>query len=148
TPGVVEWAGRSGLFARMVARAYPSGNAPPEVVQSLAALWDVSAKANGLEGEVASHTRKLEALERRGRALRAEIGRKVEELAHEESRVMREAGADGEDVDKVRGELSQAEKIATEAKQSADITARQNLFDRAVYERAGATAATVQAKRE
>ena len=47
-----------------------------------------------LEGEVASHTRKLEALERRGRALRAEIGRKVEELAHEESRVLREAAAD------------------------------------------------------
>ena len=46
--------------------------------------WDLASRASRLEGEVASHTRKLEALERRGRALRAEIGRKVEELAHEE----------------------------------------------------------------
>src|SRR5262245_9196194 len=97
TPGVVEWPTRAGLFARMVSRAYPSGNAPPEVTQSLNQLWDLSAKASNLEGEIASHTRKLEALERRGRALRAEIGRKVEELAHEESRVLREASAYGEE---------------------------------------------------
>ena len=78
----------------MVSRAYPSGNAPPEVQTALAQAWDLAARANRLEGEVASHTRKLEALERRGRALRAEIGRKVEELAHEESRVLREAAAE------------------------------------------------------
>jgi len=146
--GVTEWANRTALFARMVARAYPAGNAPPDIQTALAQLWELAAKANRLEGEVASHTRKLEALERRGRALRAEIGRKVEELAHEESRVMREAGADGEDVDKVRSELSQAEKLATEAKQLADGAARQGTFDRSIFERAGATSATVQAKRE
>ncbi len=146
--GVTEWAQRTALFARMVARAYPSGNSPPEIAQGLATLWDLAAKANRLEGEVASHTRKLEALERRGRALRAEIGRKVEELAHEESRVMREAAVDSDDADKVRGELAQAEKIAAEAKMLADTAMRQNSFDRAVFERSGATAATVQAKRE
>jgi len=146
--GVTEWANRTALFARMAARAYPAGNAPPDVQTALASLWELAAKANRLEGEVASHTRKVEALERRGRALRAEIGRKVEELAHEESRVMREAAADGEDVDKVRGEIAMAEKQAGEAKQQADIAARQGAFDRAAFERAGATAATVQAKRE
>ncbi|MDC3957505.1 serine/threonine protein kinase [Polyangium jinanense] len=146
--GVTEWANRTALFARMVARAHPAGNAPPDIQAALAQLWDLAAKANRLEGEVASHTRKVEALERRGRALRAEIGRKVEELAHEESRVMREAAADGEDVDKVRSELAQAEKLAMEAKQLADGAARQGAFDRTVFERAGATAATVQAKRE
>ena len=66
---------------------------------------DLAAKANKLEGEVATHTRKLEALERRGRALRAEIGRKVEELAHEESRVLREGAAFQEEAEKVRAEL-------------------------------------------
>lgn len=146
--GVTEWANRTALFARMVARAYPSGNSPPEISQGLATLWDLAAKANRLEGEVASHTRKLEALERRGRALRAEIGRKVEELAHEESRVMREAAVDGDDVDKVRGELATAEKVAAESRAMADNAARQNNFDRATFERAGASAATVQAKRE
>ena len=68
----------------MVSRAYPSANVPPEIETATKQSWDLSARATRLEGEVASHTRKLEALERRGRALRAEIGRKVEELAHEE----------------------------------------------------------------
>src|SRR4051812_3616754 len=77
TPGVVEWASRAALFSRMMSRAYPSGNAPQEVQTGVAKAWDLAARANRLEGEVATHTRKLEALERRGRALRAEIGRKV-----------------------------------------------------------------------
>jgi serine/threonine-protein kinase len=146
--GVIEWASRAALFSRMVSRAYPSGNAPADVMSALSGMWDLAARANRLEGEVASHTRKLEALERRGRALRAEIGRKVEELAHEESRVMREASADGEDVEKVRVELSAAEKIAAQARQLADAAARQGSFDPAIFERAGAAAATAQAKRE
>ena len=58
----------------------------------LAQAWELAARAPArLEGELSSHSRKLDALERRGRALRAEIGRKVEELAHEESRALRES---------------------------------------------------------
>jgi hypothetical protein len=146
--GVIEWASRAALFARMVSRAYPSGNTPPEVMNTLAQLWDLAARANRLEGEVASFTRKLEALERRGRALRAEIGRKVEELAHEESRVMREAAADGEDVEKVRGELGAAEKLAAQSRQLADAAVRAGTMEPSTFERAGAAAATAQAKRE
>ncbi|WP_437532528.1 protein kinase [Sorangium sp. So ce726] len=146
--GVIEWASRAALFSRMVSRAYPSGQVPQEVQNGLAQAWDLAARANKLEGEVASLTRKLEALERRGRALRAEIGRKVEELAHEESRVMREAMADGEDVEKVRVELAAAEKLALSARQLADGAVRQGNHDPLVYERAGAAGATAQAKRE
>src|SRR5215510_3212054 len=116
SPGVIEWASRAALFSRMVSRAYPSGNAPPDVVNAVQKAWDLAAKANKLEGEVATHTRKLEALERRGRALRAEIGRKVEELAHEESRVLREGAAFQEEAEKVRSELVQVEKNAQVAK--------------------------------
>jgi serine/threonine-protein kinase len=148
SPGVIEWASRAALFSRMVSRAYPSGNAPAEVMNGLATAWDLAARANRLEGEVASHTRKLEALERRGRALRAEIGRKVEELAHEESRVMREAAADGEDVEKVRLELSSAEKISGTTRTQAETALRNGTGEPAVFERAGAAAATAQAKRE
>ncbi len=97
SPGVIEWANRTSLFARMVARAYPSGNAPPEIAQAVHQCWDLASRASRLEGEVSSHTRKLEQLERRGRALRAEIGRKVEELAQEESRALRDAAAYGEE---------------------------------------------------
>jgi serine/threonine-protein kinase len=146
--GVTEWASRAALFSRMVARAYPSGTAPVEIVNGLNQAWELAARANRLEGEVASHTRKLEALERRGRALRAEIGRKVEELAHEESRVMREAAADGEDCEKVRSELTIAEKAASTARQLADAAVRQGGYEPVIFERAGASAATAQAKRE
>jgi len=52
-------------------RAYPSANAaPPEVApRPWTAVWDVRPpKPTGSKARVASHTRKLEALERRGRA--------------------------------------------------------------------------------
>ncbi len=148
TAGVTEWASRAALFSRMVSRAYPAGNATPEITNALAQAWDLAARANRLEGEVASYTRKLEAQERRGRALRAEIGRKVEELAHEESRVLREAAVDGEDCEKVRAELLQAERGAVAARQIADNALRQGAYDPSIFERAGAAAATAQAKRE
>jgi serine/threonine protein kinase len=146
--GVIEWASRAALFSRMVSRAYPSGNAPPDVIASVAKGWDLAARANRLEGEVATHTRKLEALERRGRALRAEIGRKVEELAHEESRVLREGSAFQEEAEKVRAELVAAERSAQAAKSAADGAERSGQVTRAVFERAGAGEALVTAKRE
>jgi hypothetical protein len=148
TLAVGEWATRAGLFARMMTRAYPSNNAPAEVSQAVAAIWDVAAKANGLEGEVASHTRKLEALERRGRALRAEIGRKVEELAHEESRALREAAAYGEEEESARRELTRAQQIAEEKVGVADRADRAGQGTRTIFEHAGAAAAMVEAQRQ
>jgi serine/threonine-protein kinase len=148
SPGVTEWAQRVGLFSRMLARAYPSGNAPVELTQSLSAAWEVAAKANGLEGEIASHTRKLEALERRGRALRAEIGRKVEELAQEESRALRDAAAYGEEEEAARRELIQAQQAAKEKVAHADAADRSGAGTRAIFEAAGAAVAMVEAKRQ
>ncbi len=148
TPAVIEWASRAALFSRMIARAYPAGNAPAEIVALVNKTWDLAARANRLEGEVATHTRKLDALERRGRALRAEIGRKVEELAHEESRVLREAAAFQEEADRIRSELVAAERAAAIAKSQADAAERGGQMTRAVFERAGAADATIAAKKE
>ncbi len=151
SPGVIEWASRAALFSRMASRAYPAGNAPPEVQAAVAQSWDLASRANKLEGEVASHTRKLEALERRGRALRAEIGRKVEELAHEESRVLRDAAAEQDEARRLKEQLAGAEKQAAATKTQADQATYQGLAPaaiRAIFERAGATAALVDAKRE
>jgi serine/threonine-protein kinase len=145
---VTEWANRVGLFARMLARAYPSGNAPAELSSSLTTLWEVAAKANGLEGEIASHTRKLEALERRGRALRAEIGRKVEELAQEESRALREAAGYGEEEEGARRELVQATQLAKDKVAAAEAAERSGQGNRQIYEGAGAARAMVEAKRQ
>jgi len=115
TPGVVEWSKRAANFLRATARAYPNGKAPDDVRQAAERMWDLAARASRLEGELASHQRKLEAIEKRGRALRAEIGRKVEELAGEESRAMREALAERERASRVQAMRAQAEREVGEA---------------------------------
>lgn len=150
SPGVIEWATRAGLFSRMVSRAYPAANPPPDVAQAVNQAWDLASRATRLEGEVASHTRKLESLERRGRALRAEIGRKVEELAHEESRALRELATEQAEANRLREAVATAERVAGGARQHADQTAQQplNASWRSVFERAGATQALVDARRE
>lgn len=151
SPGVIEWANRAALFSRMVSRVYAAGNAPPDVQAGLAQAWDLAARATRLEGEVATHTRKLESLERRGRALRAEIGRKVEELAHEESRALRDVAAEQQEAAKLRELLQVAERAAATARAQADQAAQQSGSLgtlRAIYERAGAAAAMLEARRE
>src|SRR5271166_3440694 len=141
SPGVIEWASRAALFSRMASRAYPAANAPPEVQSAVSQAWDLASRASRLEGEVASHTRKLEALERRGRALRAEIGRKVEELAHEESRALRELSAEQNDVTRLRDAVQQAEKALVTARQGADQATGAAAQLRPVFERVGACTA-------
>lgn len=151
SPGVIEWANRAALFSRMVSRVYPTGNTPPEVQTGIVQAWDLASRATRLEGEVASHTRKLESLERRGRALRAEIGRKVEELAHEESRALRDAAAEQHEAAKLRELVQVAERAAGTARAQADQAAQQGgnpTTLRAIYERAGAAAALLEARRE
>jgi serine/threonine-protein kinase len=132
----------------MVSRAYPASNAPAEIQSAASQAWDLASRASKLEGEVASHTRKLEALERRGRALRAEIGRKVEELAHEESRALRDLSAEQTELTRVRESLQQAEKAAAQAKVAADQASGPPGQLRTLFERAGAAQALVEAKRD
>ncbi len=148
SPGVTEWASRAAIFTRMVSRAYSTREAPGDVVEALSKTWDLAARASRLEGEVATLTRRLDALERRGRALRAEIGRKVEDLAQEESRVLREASAHGEDVERAQSELEQLDKASQAARAEADGAIRSQKLEPTVFERAGAAGASVQAKRE
>ncbi len=122
TPGVVEWSRQAANFLRATARAYPNGRAPDEVQQAANHIWDLAARASRLEGELASHSRKLEAIERRGRALRAEIGRKVEELAGEESRALRDASTEREWAERLAQQRAQAEKDLTTARRHADLS--------------------------
>jgi serine/threonine-protein kinase len=148
SPGVIEWANRAALFSRMVSRAYPAGNPPPEVQSAVSQAWDLASRATRLEGEVASHTRKLESLERRGRALRAEIGRKVEELAHEESRALRESTGEQQEAQRLRELVQAAERAAAAAKQAADGGGASPQAMRQIYERAGGAQALLDARRE
>jgi serine/threonine-protein kinase len=147
TPGVVEWSKRASNFIRLVARAYPNGRAPENVQQAADNMWELAARASRLEGELASHAKKLEAIERRGRALRAEIGRKVEELSHEESRVSRDASAERERAQRVSASIRQAEQQRTAVMQRADQATRAGgdvTALRKVFEESGAVAARIQ----
>ncbi|MGE0791022.1 MAG: protein kinase, partial [Sandaracinaceae bacterium] len=152
TPGVVEWSRRAAYFARMLARAHPNGRAPAELQQASDQMWELSARASRLEGELASHQKKLEAIEKRGRALRAEIGRKVEELAEEESRTLRDATAERGRVERLQRKLTDANQAWERAHQSALITAQSRSGDlaasRAAFEEVGATRARAQTLQE
>jgi serine/threonine protein kinase len=109
-PGVVEWSRTAANFLRAVARAYPNGQAPSDVQGAADQIWDMASRASRLEGELESHSKRLEAIEKRGRALRAEIGRKVEELAGEESRALREASAEREQINLLRLRRTHSER--------------------------------------
>jgi len=132
----------------MVSRAYSGKDAPGELLSALSKAWDLAARASRLEGEVASLTSKLDALERRGRALRAEIGRKVEDLAHDESRVLREAAAHAEDVARADQELAALARAAQNAQEAADAARSSGASNPEVHENLGGARATLKAKQE
>ncbi|MBN1655409.1 MAG: protein kinase [Deltaproteobacteria bacterium] len=144
TPGVQEWGTRAANFARMLARGYPNGKAPEEIQQAVDTLWDLAARASRLEGELASHTRRLESIRRRGRALRAEIGRKVEGQAADESRALREASADRSQAAMHKANYEKAAMVLEEALKraeqmagsSADIVSLRDAFEAVGHARA------------
>ncbi len=148
SPGVVEWGTRAANFGRLLARGYPNGGAPPELQQSMTSMWDLAARASRLEGELATHSQKLDAIERRGRALRAEIGRKVEELAVEESRALREAATEKKRF--TTGRAKEAEQrlqtALTRAEEAERNGGRLNIsLVRAIFEEVGAAQASIDA---
>lgn len=148
TAGVQEWGTRAANYQRALARGYPNGRPPDDVQQAAEVLWDLASRAARLEGEIASHSQKLDATEKRGRALRAEMGRKVEELAAEESRALREATDWRETARKIEAVIGDARREHDEAQKRA---AAPNLasFDmatlRQVFEAVGAGRARIEA---
>jgi hypothetical protein len=148
TPGVQEWGTRAANYQRALARSYPNGKPPQEIQEATDALWDLALRAARLEGELASHSLKLEATERRGRALRAEMGRKVEELAAEESRSLREAADWRDRAKKVEGTCSDSKQALEEATRKANAKDVPNLELpklKSVFENLGAARATLEA---
>jgi len=114
-------------------------------------MWEISARASRLEGELASHQKKLEAIEKRGRALRAEIGRKVEELAEEESRTLRDCSRERERVKELERRLAEANHTWERAHQAAVQTSQSHAGAEAVrqaFEAVGASRARAQTLQE
>lgn len=146
SPGVVEWSRQAANFIRAVARAYPNGRAPESVHEAATKIWELAAKASRLEGELASHSRKLDAIEARGRALRAEIGRKVEELAGEESRALREAAAHEQRLNALSVQRREAMTLHTQIE--AHIKSQARAVSPEIYERLGAARSRAETLRE
>jgi hypothetical protein len=148
SPGVQEWGTRAANYQRALARSYPNGKPPQEIQEATDALWDLALRAARLEGELASHSQKLEATERRGRALRAEMGRKVEELAAEESRSLREASDWRDRAKKVEGVCTESKSALEEATRRAnakDVSNMELSKLKGVFENLGAARASLEA---
>jgi len=107
-PEFAQWAIKSTVFARMVARAYPTGGVPQEIARAQTELWETTAEAARTDGEVSAEARRLETAEKRSADFKAQIGRKVEELSREVSKL-------GRDV--VRGQ----EELESKRRQSMDL---------------------------
>ncbi|QQR91453.1 MAG: protein kinase [Myxococcales bacterium] len=148
SPGVVEWGTRAAMFGRLLARGYANGGAPPEINEAMNTMWDLAAKASRLEGELASHSQKLDAIERRGRALRAEIGRKVEELAVEESRALRDAASEKKRLP-IHNQMDAEQRLKTALKRVEELEHSGAQHDvqalRTVFEELGAAKANLDA---
>jgi serine/threonine-protein kinase len=144
TPGVVEWSRTAANFLRAVARAYPDGDAPSDVQSAADTIWELASRASRLEGELESHSKKLEAIEKRGRALRAEIGRKVEDLAGEESRALRDASSERDMLSQLILKRKRAKRDFQTAQ--AEVKAAGNKADRIkrAYESLGGARAQVE----
>ena len=151
SPGVVEWSQQAANFLRLVSRAYPDGAPPKEVADASNRIWDVAARAARLEGELATHAKQLESVEKRGRALRAEIGRKVDELSSEESRAARQAAEERSREVRINARIKRTEGILRELLADADKTERKAVdlrTARKIFERVGAAHARIEALRE
>lgn len=147
SPAVAEWGTRAANLLRLTARAYPNGRVPDEVRLSADRTWELASLAARLEGEVWSHSKRLEMIERRGRGLRAEIGRKVEELAQDRSRTLREAAAEREHRDRLLGRIEQCDVELKQAKKQAElaeVSARSASGVRTAFEAAGAAQARLE----
>ncbi len=143
SPGVVEWSRTAANFLRAVARAYPNGDPPEQLQSSADQIWQLASRASRLEGELESHAKKLEAIEKRGRGLRAEIGRKVEELAGEESRALRDAASERERVESILSRREEAEQRLQVAAQQVHSLGTDPASAQQAHENVGAARAEV-----
>jgi serine/threonine-protein kinase len=149
---VTQWALKASIFGRMVARAYSSGGKPEKVTESLDNIWRLAAAVTHLDGELQAEAKRNEGLERRGRDFRAQVGRRIEDLSREQSRLKREIAAATEDLTRLRSEYDVAgQELATARATIASVDKDRDEMTndlRIAYEMAGAAAARRQARAE
>jgi eukaryotic-like serine/threonine-protein kinase len=149
---VATWALKATVFGRMVATAYPGGGGPEKVMEAIESIWRLAAASTRLEGELQAEMTRNENLRRRGREFTAQVGRRIEDLSREESRLKREISAAAvdlnrhkEDYERANTDLLEARKIIASIDKGRDEMTEEL---RGAYERAGAAAARRQARAE
>jgi hypothetical protein len=95
---MVEWSRTAANFLRAVGRAYPQG-APTEVEALTDELWKLASRAATLAGALDTLSKTFEQLQAAGAGLRADLERKIEALAGEESAESRKQ------IEALRGDL-------------------------------------------
>ncbi len=150
-PEFVQWALKSAMFARMVARAYPTGGVPDVVSQKLDELWQTTAAATMVDGEMAAEARRLEHVEGRIRDVKSQLGRRIEELSREVSRLQREIERSQTVLERNRRRVLEAEEELKRERFSIERLEKSGADSgvlRVAYERAGAMHANFIAKRQ
>ncbi|MBN2803506.1 MAG: protein kinase [Deltaproteobacteria bacterium] len=149
---VAAWALKATVFGRMVATSYPGGAGPSQVMKSIESIWKLAAASTRLDGELQAAARSNERLHGRSKDFAAQVGRRIEDLSREKSRLEREITSASEDLERLKedfenadSELKEARKIIASIDKGRD---EMNIHLRNAYEKAGAMAARRQARSE
>jgi len=149
---LATWALKATVFGRMVATSYPGGGGPAKVMESIESIWRLAAASTRLDGELQAEAKKNEELLRRGRDFTAQVGRRIEDLSREQSRLKREIAAATVDLARLKDDYRNANAELTEARAiiSSIDKGRDEMTEqiRKAYEKAGAAAARRQARAE
>lgn len=149
---LATWALKATVFGRMVATSYPGGGGPAKVMQSIESIWRLAAASTRLDGELQAEAKKNEELQRRGKDFKAQVGRRIEDLSREQSRLKREIGSATIDLERLRAEYHMADNELAEARKviSSIDKGRDEMTEslRQAYEKAGAAAARRQSRAE
>jgi serine/threonine-protein kinase len=112
---VATWALKATVFWRMVATAYPGGG-PEKVMEAIENIWRLAAASTRLEGELQAEATRNDGLQRRGREFTAQVGRRIEDLSREESRLKREVAAASVDLSRHKEDYERANQDLLEAR--------------------------------
>lgn len=149
---LATWALKATVFGRMVATSYPGGGGPSGVMEAIESIWRLAAASTRLDGELQAEAKKNEDLQRRGRDFKAQVGRRIEDLSREQSRLKREIGSATVDLERLKAEYANADRELTEARTviSSIDKGRDEMTEslRHAYEKAGAAAARRQSRAE
>lgn len=102
-----EWAQRAALYKQMLLRAHPNGDIPGPLQVSMQRMELAVASLGKLRAEIDESARQLTAREDEVRGTRLRIGRALDELARDESKLARALEANTKEVERAQQALQE-----------------------------------------